>query len=136
MHTDNTLLIFDKTTVDLGAESRKFAKKTCSAFDTRELKREAELHKRRQQKQKQKRGHMESEDMASNPMGASSAKEHASSGGPQRKKFSLQTFKYHSLGDYAATIHKFGTSDSYSTEPVSTYQFLCSRVIDTWSHAG
>ena len=34
--------------------------------------------------------------------------------------FNIATYKYHSLGDYAANIRMFGTCDSYSTEPVST----------------
>lgn len=34
------------------------------------------------------------------------------------KVFNLVTFKLHALGDYARTIRWFGTSDSYSTQPV------------------
>lgn len=47
--------------------------------------------------------------------------------GPTRrlKSLNLNTYKYHSLGDYADTIRKYGTTDSYSTELVrclfSTY---------------
>jgi len=33
-------------------------------------------------------------------------------------KFSLHTYKHHSLGDYVETIRRYGTTDSYSTEPV------------------
>ena len=35
------------------------------------------------------------------------------------KKFNLQIYKYHALGDYADTTRQYGTTDSYSTEPVS-----------------
>jgi hypothetical protein len=34
------------------------------------------------------------------------------------KTFSLDTYKYHSLGDYVGHIRRYGTTDSYSTEPV------------------
>jgi hypothetical protein len=34
------------------------------------------------------------------------------------KSFNLNTYKVHALGDYAATIRRYGTTDSYSTEPV------------------
>lgn len=37
-----------------------------------------------------------------------------------KKLFSLQTYKIHALGDYADTIVQFGTTDSYSTQIVST----------------
>jgi len=43
----------------------------------------------------------------------------ATAEGRRPKKFNLQTYKYHSLGDYPDTIRQYGTSDSYSTEPVS-----------------
>jgi hypothetical protein len=35
------------------------------------------------------------------------------------KTLNLNTYKHHALGDYSATIRKYGTTDSYSTEPVS-----------------
>jgi hypothetical protein len=34
------------------------------------------------------------------------------------KTFNLDTYKYHSLGDYVEHIRQYGTTDSYSTEPV------------------
>jgi hypothetical protein len=34
------------------------------------------------------------------------------------KTFNLDTYKYHSLGDYTEHIRQHGTTDSYSTEPV------------------
>jgi len=39
--------------------------------------------------------------------------------GRQTKEFSLKTYKFHLLGDYCNTIRWFGTTDSYSTQPVS-----------------
>jgi hypothetical protein len=39
-------------------------------------------------------------------------------GGRRQKTFNLNTYKFHALGDYAATIRQFGTTDSYTTEMV------------------
>ncbi|KAG2120548.1 uncharacterized protein F5147DRAFT_766462 [Suillus discolor] len=33
------------------------------------------------------------------------------------KSFNFHTYKFHALGDYMTTIRRFGTTDSYSTEP-------------------
>ena len=38
---------------------------------------------------------------------------------PKKKKLNLNTYKFHALGDYVATIRLFGTMDSYSTQVVS-----------------
>lgn len=40
------------------------------------------------------------------------------------KTFNLNTYKVHALGDYADTIKKYGTTDSYSTESVSVFKLL------------
>lgn len=40
------------------------------------------------------------------------------------KEFNLNTYKYHSLADYADMIRKYGTTDSYSTELVSSPSFI------------
>jgi hypothetical protein len=37
----------------------------------------------------------------------------------KKKKLNLNTYKFHALGDYVATIRLFGTTDSYSTQLVS-----------------
>jgi hypothetical protein len=112
MHIDPTLSILDKVTSELGAEFRKFIDKTCPAFDTRELNREAGARKRRQSKKK-----------AANAGGDAVAAEEPmpskdSAGERRRKTFNLSTYKYHSLGDYVRTIRLFGTTDSYTTELV------------------
>lgn len=104
MHTDETLKIFDDLTIRIGAEFRTFNKKTCPAFETRELKRETEARKRRQSKK-------------SGTTGAPTV-EQLGADGPLPKIFNIQTYKHHSLGDYPKAIRTFGTADSYSTEPV------------------
>jgi len=54
-----------------------------------------------------------------------------SHGGTQRPKtLNLNTYKWHALGDYADTIRNFGTTDSYSTEPVCSPNYVLSRSAD------
>lgn len=98
MHTDPTLDILSHVTTSLGNSFRLFVGKTCAAFQTRELERERVARQRRQEK---------------------SAVQKASSQKP--KQLNLKTYKYHSLGDYVETIRRFGTTDSYSTQPVSIH---------------
>jgi hypothetical protein len=115
MHTDRTLEILDETTVQIGAKFRAFAEKTCPSFETRELKREMDARKRRQLKETTAQSVTDSTAGQSNK-------------GARRKVFNLKSYKYHSLGDVANTIRRYGTTDSFSTEPVSSYLFSSSAV--------
>jgi hypothetical protein len=125
MHTDLTLDILAQTTSRLGVEFRKFANKTCAAFDTRELAREAEARKRRQQKKTQARsapmkpGPARSNNSTAGGLNDTVSVAGGKANGPRPMKFSLRTYKFHALGDYVHTIRRVGTSDSYSTEPAS-----------------
>jgi hypothetical protein len=94
MHTDVTLRILDDTTTSLGQQLRHFQAETCSAYTTRELKREAAARARQ------------------NKSGKAAASERFT------KTFNLQTYKIHALGDYVDAIKTYGTTDSYSTEMV------------------
>lgn len=105
MHTDETLDLLDTATVTLGKQLRHFQKHTCVAFQTRELKREAERRQRR-----------ELRDGVGNGEATTSTYQTSR----RMKTFNLQTYKLHALGDYSTSIRNFGTTDSYSTEPVST----------------
>lgn len=113
MHIDHTLNFLDNATTLLGTEFRKFANKTCPAFNTRELKRESDARKRRlSKKAKVDKG---PSDPAPDPPATESDE------GPRQKTFSLQTYKFHALGDYVDAIRRYGTTDSFSTEPVSSH---------------
>jgi hypothetical protein len=48
----------------------------------------------------------------------------------RKKSLNLKTYKNHSLGDYVRTIRRYGTTDSYSTEPVS--EIICSFYCLPW----
>ena len=115
--TDHTLKILDDITARIGAQFRAFTDKTCPAFDTRELARERRARERRQL-EKSKESNSAS-GLAPGPSDSETQSTARKSGGPRAKKFNIQTYKYHALGDYATTIRTYGTTDSYSTEPVS-----------------
>jgi hypothetical protein len=97
MHTDETLQIMEDIIASLGRELRAFSVDTCLAFPTRELRREAECQRHRQQR-----------SMATSKVTVSY----------QSKTFNLQTYKLHALRDYMSSTRRFGTTDSYSTQPV------------------
>jgi len=46
------------------------------------------------------------------------------------KQFNLRTYKYHALGDYCNTIRQFGTTDSYSTQPVRPFFGITLKLLD------
>ena len=98
----------------MGVEFRAFVNKTCLAFKTQELSRETEARKHRLLKKIQQR----SESQGTNQNGDSEA-DMAKADRRRPKPFSLQRYTFHALGDYADTIRRFGTTDSFSTEPVS-----------------
>ncbi len=127
-HTDLSLSVLESVTIQLGKCLRKFHSKTCSAFDTRELKREEAARNRRTQRATaaRKRSTKNTDSVAvfdtetvnppSPPKETHSPKKAA---GKRSKTLNLKTYKDHSLGDYVETIRRNGTTDSYSTETVS-----------------
>jgi hypothetical protein len=115
MHSDLTLNAMDLVTSALGHQFRTFKATVCSAYDTHELRHEVEARRRRHAKQvakhkatkkgkEKQREAVESEGAVNNMQRA--------------KVFNFQTYKFHALGDYVATIRQYGTADSYSSEPV------------------
>jgi hypothetical protein len=58
-------------------------------------------------------------DSLSNPTKNHSSQKSAT--GRRFKMLNLHTYKHHALGDYAEMIRRYGTTDSYSTEPVSPF---------------
>jgi hypothetical protein len=100
LHHDLILQFLDYTTVRLGAQMRLFSRDTCDTTVTRELAKEAEARSRREGGGKGK--------------GTASRKP---------RKLGIFTIKFHVLGDYSAVIRQYGTTDSYSTETVSSKLF-------------
>ena len=106
MHTDITLDVLSGVTTSLGNNLREFEEKTCNMFQTRELERERAARQRRRGK-----------NMVNNEARPEPAAPNNNARKP--KHLNLKTYKYHALGDYVSTIRCYGTTDSYSTEPVS-----------------
>ncbi|KAG2129235.1 uncharacterized protein EDB93DRAFT_1256297 [Suillus bovinus] len=102
MHTEDTLKFFDKAIIILGQTVHKFAQMTCKYYSTTELPHKYASHGRQEATLASKQ---ESTSIKAVPSG------------PKRKKFNLNTYKYHALGDYPDSIRQFGTTDSYSTHP-------------------
>jgi hypothetical protein len=120
MHTDQTLEILDDVTVQLGAGFRAFKAKTCASYATRELQREAKARKRRNlQKRKKASANAPSPFLMEDTMG-----DEADESLRLPKTFNIQTYKYHSIGDVAKTICRYGTSDSFSSEPVCNFDHM------------
>jgi len=110
-HTEYTVRSFKMKTRDLGDQLRYFARHTCPAFQTKELPGEAAARARR--KVASQKTHALS--------GKQAVKEPQDQEGPDKPAkttFSLLMPKVHALGDYPSTIHRLGTTDSYSTQRV------------------
>ncbi|KAG9046273.1 hypothetical protein FS837_004731 [Tulasnella sp. UAMH 9824] len=104
MHTESTLANFDEAVSQYGKLIRRFASKTCPAFETSETPREHEARARCTAR-KAARGQRDVPDASTDPVLASKA----------TKKFNLQRFKLHNLGHNTNSIRQFGTLDGYST---------------------
>ncbi|KIM77688.1 hypothetical protein PILCRDRAFT_90994 [Piloderma croceum F 1598] len=99
--------------LQIGSEFRTFNKRTCPAFDTKELRREADARKRQQAKRGSANGPPKSSK--SKPSGSNSTETAAD--GQLSKTLNIDTYKHHCLGDYPRAIRQYGTMDSISTEP-------------------
>jgi len=115
LHTDHSLDLLDKATRLLGDQLRNFQQFTCTAFKTMEL--PSETAARRQQQERNL------DTSTSTICGA------------RAKSFNLATYKFHALGDYVRNIRLFGTTDSYTTQLVSSLRIrdyhLSTRMIMT-----
>lgn len=140
MHNDLTLDVMDAVTVSLGEKLREFNDKTCTAFLTLELEREFNARVRRQAKEAARKRKSTAQDhhpgsvnteannppIQRTPIADTELEDPAADSGPRTnarrlKHFNLNTYKTHALGDYATTIRRYGTTDSYSTEPVNSF---------------
>lgn len=123
LHHDLTLRKLENATTQMADQFRIFATETCSEITTYELKSEQEARQRRNQHSKVKGSKLQSTGA---PTGSADAM--TSPASRRRKVFSIQTYKFHAVGDYVETIRKFGTVDSYSTEVVSSSHKLLAVV--------
>lgn len=125
MHSDLTLEIMDQVTSALGQQFCHFKATVCAGYVTHELRQEVERRAQRLAKQatKQKTAHKGKQRVGVAAQGKSN--DTLDQGVKRCKVFNFQTYKFHALGDYVSTIRRYGTSDSYSTEPVRlTFPFV------------
>jgi hypothetical protein len=102
MHSDTTLSVFNATFRRLSGRLRHFREFTCAAFSTFELPKEKAARERK---------------AAREATGSHLAD--ATSVGRRTKKFNLNTYKFHAMGDYVRSIQFFGTTDSFTSQMVS-----------------
>lgn len=112
LHTDATLGLLDSATQLLGNQLRLFKARTCTFYKTRELPSEV---RKRQQKTIQKSKIIETDTSIPIDIGLVNV---GSRQMPKQKEFNINTFKVHALGHYTSFIRQYGTTDSYSTQPV------------------
>jgi hypothetical protein len=103
----------DQVTTVLGQELRQFSSVTCSAFKTTELAKEAAARARRCSRKETNSKHT----AADLPALERKAKESAKNRRP--KTLNLFIYKVDALGDYAETIRRLGTTDSFSTQIIN-----------------
>ena len=107
LHTDTSLGFFATATHILGATMRRFVKRTCAAYDMRELPHEMAARGRCKAAMI-KKGLNSGKDISTTKFSSEKL----------QKVFNLVTYKYHALSDYVRTILHFGTTDSISTQVV------------------
>jgi hypothetical protein len=105
LHTESTIRALDTSTTRLGKLLQHFATSTCKAYETRALPSEEAARGRRIAALAAKR---QVPDLADQKVRKSKA-----------KQFNLNTYKFHSLGAYVKAIQMYGTTDNYTTQPVS-----------------
>ncbi|KAJ7049533.1 hypothetical protein C8F01DRAFT_1002225 [Mycena amicta] len=114
MHTDTTIEMLRTSTKELGRLLRRFRDHVCPFFKTKELPTEERTRERAQARNKSK----------GKGKGNATTKSTTTNAGTTKKEYNMFTYKLHALGHYVASILWFGTSDSYSTQPVSVYFYI------------
>lgn len=128
LHTDGTLTHLDKLTSRLGDQLRKFKKRTCSVFDTKELPRETRARENTRTKDKAAKRRSTAKQPAAKAKSTTKPLVEHPKPKPMKREFSLNTYKNHALGDYVEMIRRYGTTDLYTTELVSPlFGYLCIR---------
>lgn len=127
LHTQATVDHLARLSTTLGSAVRDFRDTTCEAFETFETPSEISKRAKRQAKQASKAASTPTAATATAASGASTT-DSTSSQAPARVdpvksskksiKLNLSTYKWHAQGDYPSTIPLFGTTESYSTQPV------------------
>lgn len=114
MHTTHTIESLRSQTKQLGSQLRRYANKICPKYKTKALPGEAAAAYRRKAAKAAKKAKAGSSSEKAGPPKAKSN----SGNSAGLKKFNLNTYKVHALGDYADHIELFGPIDCFSTQQV------------------
>lgn len=151
MHDEHTISVFHSVTRSLGKELRRFKKDVCLHYHTLETPQEAQSRRQRDSRKPllpvDAREPSSSNNPNAVPLLSSNHSNDSTSdaaalitetiigrdkgkgklqevGGRRVKTFNLNTYKVHSLGDYATAILGHGTSDNFSGDRVSSLFLL------------
>jgi hypothetical protein len=113
LHTESTLHELDNSTVRLGEYMRNFERTVCPAYKTKDLPSE-QAARTRQRARKAAKSAASGQPSAT----TSNSTVNATVNVAKERKFNLNTYKYHALGDYVSTIRLHGTVDGYNTQLV------------------
>lgn len=105
LHSESTVNFLKEMFKKLSQKLWKFRDFTCATFNAVELPKEKAACERKATQCSEKHGSI------------------PESNGLRTKKFNLGTYKFHVMGDYVRTIKLFGTTDSFTTQIVSTVYF-------------
>lgn len=100
---DPHLTGLEHSAVDVGSDVRRFAKVTCEKYDTVDLPKEAAARGRRKAALAKKTGKVT----------VGKQREPC-----RRRVFNMNTYKFHALRDYPATVRLHATTDNWSTQTV------------------
>jgi hypothetical protein len=104
LHTETTLRDLENATIRLGQILRTFKNTTCATYETHELPMEEAARGRRQA-----------------TLSAKCKPTTTTTSTKKKKEFNLETYKFHSLGNYAQSIRMFGATDNTSTQQVNIF---------------
>jgi hypothetical protein len=113
LHTKSTLEKQEAVCTSLCQALCKFTNMTCPCYATSKLPREATVCRAHQQTQATQRGR---------PAGSA----------VKQKQFNMCTYKIHCILDYLAAIQRYGTTDLYNTQIVSSSLLLSDLWLIYW----
>ena len=117
LHTSSTLESLMVTTRALGQILRYFVKHLCLDYATKELPTDEAARGRCKVAAAAKRGKTANRGKHSKTAAVETSTE------ARTIDFNMLTYKLHALGDYVASIWRYGTTDNYSTQVVCS--FIC-----------
>lgn len=126
MHTEHTLEFLETTTATIGQKLRGFRDVSLKDFKCFELPEETAARERREERARARKAQSNRSTVQNARKKAAPSKKAAppkTKTKAKSKTLNLFTYKFHALGDYVRTIKLFGTTDSYSTQIVSSTLF-------------